>query len=85
MHSTRDAKAMATSSPWRMIHFGGPQSGPVVAIHQESEFAEAETGTGIYVAAQKHHLENLVRRDQVRYRLIVGHLGWKSENAGGRD
>ena len=75
-----DAKTMSASSPWRMIHFGGPQSGPVVAIHQESELAEAETGTGIYVAAQKHHLENLVRRDQVRYRLIVGHLGWKSEN-----
>jgi putative transcriptional regulator len=71
---------MAPASPWRMIHFGGPQSGPVVAIHQESELAEAETGAGIYVAAQKQHLENLVRRDQVPYRLIVGHLGWKSEN-----
>ncbi len=75
-----DAKEMASTSPWRMIHFGGPQSGPVVAIHQQSELAEAETGTGIYVAAQKQHLENLVRRDQVPYRLIVGHLGWRSEN-----
>jgi putative transcriptional regulator len=66
-------------SPWRMIHFGGPLSGPVVAIHQESQFAEAETGSGIYVAAQKQHLENLVRQEQAPYRLIVGHLGWKTE------
>jgi putative transcriptional regulator len=75
-----EGKEVAAASPWRMIHFGGPHSGPVVAIHQESELAEAETGAGIYVAAQKQHLENLVRSDQVPYRLIVGHLGWRSEN-----
>lgn len=66
-------------SPWRMIHFGGPLSGPVLAIHQESQFAEAETGSGIYVAAQKQHLENLLRQETVPYRLIVGHLGWQSQ------
>jgi len=66
-------------SPWRMIHFGGPLSGPVLAIHQESQFAEAETGNGIYLAAQKKHLENLFQQDSVPYRLIVGHLGWQTE------
>ena len=66
-------------SPWRMIHFGGPLSGPVLAIHQESQFAEAETGKGIYLAAQKQHLENLFRQESVPYRLIVGHLGWQTE------
>ena len=61
------------------LHFGGPLSGPVVAIHASSEYAEAETGPGIYVAAQKHHLEYLVRHHPVPYRLIVGHLGWTGE------
>jgi putative transcriptional regulator len=61
-----------------MLHFGGPLSGPVVAIHQNSQYAEAETGDGIYVAAQKQHLEDLVRRRPGPYRLIVGHLGWES-------
>ncbi|MFK8111571.1 MAG: YqgE/AlgH family protein [Rubripirellula sp.] len=60
-----------------MLHFGGPLSGPVVAIHQTSQYAEAETGAGIYVAAQKQHLENLVREQSSPYRLIVGHLGWE--------
>lgn len=59
------------------VHFGGPLSGPVVAIHSASQFAEAETGPGIYVAAQKHHLEGLVSQPNGPMRLIVGHLGWK--------
>lgn len=67
-------------SPWRMIHFGGPLSGPVVAIHQISQFAEAETGSGIYVAAQKQSLENLLRQQSAPYRLIVGHLGWQTDH-----
>jgi putative transcriptional regulator len=59
------------------VHFGGPLSGPVVAIHSMSKFAEAETGPGIYVAAQKHHLEGLVSQPSGPLRIIVGHLGWK--------
>ncbi|MEM6692930.1 MAG: YqgE/AlgH family protein [Planctomycetota bacterium] len=67
------------TSPLGMLHFGGPQSGPVVAIHQDVKLAEAETGEGIYVAAQKHHLEDLVRAKQSPYRLIIGHLNWQRE------
>jgi len=59
------------------LHFGGPISGPVVAIHQVGKYAEAETGSGIYVAAQKQHLEDLIRRRPGPYRLFVGHLGWE--------
>lgn len=61
-----------------MLHFGGPRSGPVVAIHQTSQYAEAETGPGIYVAATKEHLQDLVREHPAPYRLIVGHLGWET-------
>ena len=59
------------------VHFGGPLSGPVVAIHASSEFAEAEAGRGIYMAAQKPNLEALVCQNHDPYRLIVGHLGWE--------
>ncbi len=68
-----------TNSAFGMLHFGGPRSGPVVAIHQTSQYAEAETGDGVYVAAQKQHLEELVRDHPAPYRLIVGHLGWDSD------
>ena len=77
---TEDNTPVPTPSGLTNIHFGGPLSGPVVAIHQHSELAEAETGPGIYVAAQKQHLEDLVKRTQIGpYRLIIGHLGWESE------
>ncbi|QDT02445.1 hypothetical protein K227x_08220 [Rubripirellula lacrimiformis] len=58
------------------IHFGGPLSGPVVALHRDANFAESEPGTGIYLAAQKQHLENLLSQSSPDCRLIVGHLRW---------
>ncbi len=70
---------LPATSPLGTVHFGGPLSGPVVAIHQMSQYGEAETGHGIYVAAQKQHLEELVRDQPCPYRLIVGHLGWEAE------
>lgn len=60
----------------KMLHFGGPVSGPIVAVHQNKHLAEAETGQGVYVAAQRHHLEGLVRQPSHPYRLIVGHIRW---------
>jgi len=64
--------------PAGFIHFGGPLSGPVLAIHGSLTLAEAQTGTGIYVAAQKDHLEQLIREKISDYRLIIGHAGWAS-------
>lgn len=61
------------------IHFGGPLSGPVVAVHPLEQLAEAETGDGVYVAAQKEYLERLVRQQPCPYRLIVGHVSWQPE------
>ena len=63
----------------RQVHFGGPNAGPVVAIHKQQSLAEAETGAGVYVAAQKEHLQQLVNSDPASpMRLIVGHAAWKS-------
>jgi putative transcriptional regulator len=76
--STRGQSSLP-ANPLGTVHFGGPLSGPVVAIHPLSQYAEAETGQGIYVAAQKQNLEDLVREQPCPYRLIVGHLGWESD------
>ncbi|WP_153556637.1 YqgE/AlgH family protein [Roseimaritima sediminicola] len=59
------------------VHFGGPLSGPVVALHALPALAESETSSGIYVAAQKDHLEKLMHQ-AAPMRLIVGHAGWAS-------
>jgi putative transcriptional regulator len=79
--STRLTKRLSKNSnnDSKVVHFGGPLSGPVVAIHSNGQFADAETCPGIYVAAQKHHLEALVGNGGGPMRLIVGHFGWKPE------
>lgn len=65
--------------PHRSIHFGGPMAGPVVALHAQQQLAEAETATGVYIAAQKEHLQELVSRSESSpMRLIIGHAAWQS-------
>lgn len=77
--SKASAPSIGPSEAIGAIHFGGPLSGPVVAIHNNQELAEAVAGKGVYVAAQRDALENIVREKSGSYRLIVGHLGWSHE------
>jgi putative transcriptional regulator len=58
------------------VHFGGPIAGPVMALHDQQQLAEAQTGNGIYVAAQRDHLQELLGKSHECVRLIVGHAGW---------
>ncbi len=60
------------------VHFGGPQSGPVVALHQRPELAEFESATGVYLAAQLSNLQRLVElsKDASELKIIVGQAGW---------
>jgi putative transcriptional regulator len=61
-----------------IVHFGGPMSGPVVAVHGTRALAEAEAGQGVFMAAQREHLEELVKRGEGDFRLIIGHSAWTS-------
>lgn len=78
-HSLAEQTAAEASKLLGTIHFGGPLSGPVVAVHGSCEHAEAQAGKGVYVAAQRDVLETLVKQKPGPYRLIVGHLGWSIE------
>jgi putative transcriptional regulator len=57
------------------VHLGGPVSGPLMAIHTANGLAEMEIASGVYFAAKKQNLDELVRRDE-RFKLFVGHSGW---------
>lgn len=61
-----------------IVHFGGPLSGPVVAVHGTRALAEAEAGQGVFMAAQREHLEQLVKDGGDDFRLIIGHSAWTS-------
>ena len=60
------------------LHFGGPQAGPVVALHDRRELAEFSPAEGVYVAAQIHNLTQLVASSerQTQVKIIVGQADW---------
>src|SRR6056297_3125468 len=74
----RESEGSEAARPEARLHFGGPLSGPVVALHSAAVWAEAETAEGVYVAAQKDHLQKLLGSSDQAYRLLVGHAGWSS-------
>ncbi len=69
-----------TQAPQASLHFGGPHSGPVVAVHNRAELAEYTSVEGVYFAAQLRHLEELLRlSDQgASMKIIVGQADWEA-------
>ncbi len=67
-----------TAAPPHHLNFGGPNSGPVVAIHDRESLAEGGNGNGIYLAAQVETLKKLALVPPEHYRLLVGHAAWTS-------
>ncbi len=57
------------------IYLGGPVSGPLMAIHTSQGLAEMEVVDGLFFAAKKEYLDELVRREG-SFKLFVGHSGW---------
>ena len=57
------------------VHLGGPVSGPLMAIHTLDGLAEMEIVPGVFFAAKKQNLDELVR--QVGdFKMFIGHAGW---------
>ena len=50
--------------------------GPLIALHSQASLAEAEILPGIYLAAHREHLDQLVRFTDVNFRLFSGYAGW---------
>ncbi len=62
----------------RILHFGGPKSGPIIAIHNRPDLAEYTSVDGVYVAAQLENLQQLVQTDnEAEVRIIVGQAAWQ--------
>lgn len=71
-----DGAAVESITSDAHINFGGPTSGPIVAIHQDKTLAEGGNEFGIYLAAQAEHLKQLVTASQNPFRLYIGHTSW---------
>lgn len=58
------------------VSLGGPVEGPLMALHTLPHLGEMEVIPGVYFAAQREHLDDLVKTTKLPYRLFVGHSGW---------
>lgn len=58
------------------VRLGGPVPGPLMAVHANQFFAELEVMPGVFFAARKDHLDELVRHEGDPLRIFVGHSGW---------
>ena len=62
----------------RRLHFGGPMSGPVIALHTQPDLAEYTTVDGVYVASRLENLQRLIQsQEEVEVRIIVGQATWQ--------
>jgi putative transcriptional regulator len=66
----------STSPTETHINFGGPQSGPILAIHDDQELAEGGNNLGVYLSVQVEHLKKLTQSTNRRFRLFAGHATW---------
>lgn len=59
------------------INFGGPQNGPVLAIHDNELLAEGGNSQGIYLSAQTETLRKIAQVTPDHCRLFIGHAVWQ--------
>lgn len=59
------------------INFGGPQNGPVLAIHDNELLAEGGNSQGVYLSAQTETLRKIAQVTPDHCRLFIGHAVWQ--------
>jgi len=60
------------------VYLGGPVSGPLMAVHTDESLGEMEILPGLFFAARKANLDELVLHDDLQFKLFLGHAGWGS-------
>lgn len=58
------------------VYLGGPVPGPLMSLHTNAEMAESEPVPGVFFAARKQHLDQLVLSDEPGYKVFIQHAGW---------
>jgi putative transcriptional regulator len=59
-----------------LICHGGPVEGPLTAVHASVRCGENEIVPGVYFAAARENIAELVKQETDEYRLFAGYAGW---------
>lgn len=58
------------------VYSGGPVPGPLMAVHTCPLCGEIEVLPGVHYSVQKKHLEAVVQRADLRFKMFDSHVGW---------
>ncbi len=58
------------------VYLGGPVPGPIMSLHAVPDLGELEVLAGVFFAARKEHLDQLVLLTELPCKVFVGHAGW---------
>jgi len=58
------------------LHLGGPCQGPLMAVHGDASFSEAEVAPEAFFSADPETLEQLVALPDIQIKFFIGYAGW---------
>ena len=69
---------VADGTPQRdlAINIGGPVDGPLMALHDMSDYSENEVIPSVHLSMQRENLDYLVTHSQGRIKFFSGYSGW---------
>ncbi len=60
------------------LYFGGPVTGPLMAVHDDASFAEHEILPGVFFAGKEKNVLPLMRKAKQPYKVFTGYAGWEA-------
>lgn len=60
----------------QFIYVGGPVQGPLIALHTQKKYSEAQVMSGLHFAAHKDQLRKIVSQKKKPFRVFSGYSGW---------
>ena len=58
------------------LHFGGPVTGPLMAVHTDEVFGELEVLPGVFFAGREKNVLALMRSREQPCKVFAGYVGW---------
>ncbi len=58
------------------LYFGGPVTGPLMAVHTAPALADVNILPGVFFSGSKKHVLAVLRGRKCPYRLFAGYVGW---------
>jgi len=69
-HSSRRLSTVA------QLHFGGPVTGPLMAVHTKASLGERQLLPGVFFSGKEKNVLTLMRQAEQPCKIFIGYAGW---------